>query len=301
MPKVSDYETSLQNKFMLDLGKAPFSKTDAKLTKAGACSTCPLRSGCVQSLFPDVKNKQTCTSPKCYAEKLEAHVAREVASGKVPVSRTESYQLRDGKRFDGALPPNKWKEAEKPCKFAVPSIVSDGQGKGRELMVCSVQTCPKHWAKVAKEAKEKKASKPDPEPTCFDDLGYSDSIDAKDSLIAKKLKQSYADAEKTAVPLGPSQMLKIALFLSDALSYQQGHATARAMGWVGTGIPRDFITEKASDMTPDEVQRFMLAVSYMVEADELDEAEVFAEAMEMRKAAKDAPAETDDDAPGNEE
>ncbi len=45
-----------------------FDPKDAKLTKAGACASCPLNTACSPLLFDDVKEAQ-CTDPKCYKDK----------------------------------------------------------------------------------------------------------------------------------------------------------------------------------------------------------------------------------------
>lgn len=56
-------------KFMLDLSTAKWSLYDEKLVKsAGACSTCPKRSGAQPALFGDVKGDH-CTDPECWKAK----------------------------------------------------------------------------------------------------------------------------------------------------------------------------------------------------------------------------------------
>jgi len=62
-------------RFMLRLAGAPFDRGDKDLVpKAGACSTCPKRTGNQPELFADVKSKDLCTDPGCWDEKLKAGV-----------------------------------------------------------------------------------------------------------------------------------------------------------------------------------------------------------------------------------
>ncbi len=63
----------IHENYMLELKGAPFKLEDAQLLpKAGACTTCPKRSGNQKDLFTDVKNPNVCTDPKCFQLKREA-------------------------------------------------------------------------------------------------------------------------------------------------------------------------------------------------------------------------------------
>lgn len=70
----------IQENFMLRLKDAPFDPRDEKLCpRAGACSTCPKRTGNQQELFDDITAKDACTDPACYRQKEEAWWARQKA------------------------------------------------------------------------------------------------------------------------------------------------------------------------------------------------------------------------------
>ena len=74
---VREAEQWIQANFMLRLKGAPFSITDAALyPEAGACSTCPKRTGNQRELFPEVKSADVCTDPACFAVKRERLFAR---------------------------------------------------------------------------------------------------------------------------------------------------------------------------------------------------------------------------------
>lgn len=65
----------LQEKYMLDLDRAPFDTQDAALLpKAGNCTACPKRTGNAPDLFDDVGSKNVCTDPVCFGMKKAAHV-----------------------------------------------------------------------------------------------------------------------------------------------------------------------------------------------------------------------------------
>jgi ParB family chromosome partitioning protein len=68
-------------------------ETDPTLNPAaGACVTCPLRSGYNTSLFSDVTDGDQCLSGPCYQIKLTAHIDREIAA------RPELIQIENGWR-----------------------------------------------------------------------------------------------------------------------------------------------------------------------------------------------------------
>ena len=73
----------VQREFMLRLSDAAFSKTDAALVPAaGACSSCPKRTGNQRELFDDVKSADVCTDPICFRSKLDAEWKRLAAGAK---------------------------------------------------------------------------------------------------------------------------------------------------------------------------------------------------------------------------
>ena len=68
----ADARDLLLERYTLRLADAPFSTKDAELSpEAGACSTCPKRTGNQGVLFADVKSPDVGTDPNCYGEKKE--------------------------------------------------------------------------------------------------------------------------------------------------------------------------------------------------------------------------------------
>src|SRR5208282_4676926 len=65
----------VEREIQLDLKNAPFDTENAiLLPAAGACSTCPKRTGNNPLLFPEIRNKSLCTDPACYQAKIHALV-----------------------------------------------------------------------------------------------------------------------------------------------------------------------------------------------------------------------------------
>jgi ParB/RepB/Spo0J family partition protein len=74
---VREAQVFMREHYMLQLAAAPFDTTDTSLVSAaGACSTCPKRSGAQPELFADVGKAEHCTDPGCFAKKRTAHFVR---------------------------------------------------------------------------------------------------------------------------------------------------------------------------------------------------------------------------------
>lgn len=84
--------------FMTKLEYASFDRTDASLCPAaGACTTCPHRTGNAPDMFADVDSADVCTNPPCYHAKEDAHKAqvreRALASGCDVITGREAKSL----------------------------------------------------------------------------------------------------------------------------------------------------------------------------------------------------------------
>jgi ParB family chromosome partitioning protein len=150
----------IEHNILLELATAPFSKDDAQLVpEAGSCVECPKRTGHNTLLFADIGTNQpdSCSDPKCYAAKIDAHVKQTVAAKPKLVQISTAY----GKPADGSpvIPRNKYVEIrqEKPksknerdwpeyksCKYTTEAIVTEGTEKGETKKVCANPDCPVH-------------------------------------------------------------------------------------------------------------------------------------------------------------
>jgi len=120
-----------------------------------------MRTGHNKLLFSDLGKLDACTSPTCYQNKVDAHVAKTIAAKPKLVQISTAYgQQKDG---SATLPRNKYveilpekattkEEATRPefktCKYTAEAIVSEGIDKGQLRKICTELTCPVHHPKA---------------------------------------------------------------------------------------------------------------------------------------------------------
>jgi ParB/RepB/Spo0J family partition protein len=74
---VSELQQYIDHNIVNSLSSAAFDKKDATLyPKAGACVTCPHRSGASPLLFSDIKQKDKCFNRECFFHKCGLHLVR---------------------------------------------------------------------------------------------------------------------------------------------------------------------------------------------------------------------------------
>ena len=157
----------IQTNLYLSLAEAPFDKEDPTLNPpAGACVTCPRRSGFNTSLFADVQGDH-CLDAPCFHTKVNAHIDREVAA------RPELVQIEDGWRKPSEKRPdavqrghfreientteNPDAESVAACSSAKPAIIVFGKRVGTHITVCTDNNCPIHDSRAAARRAEKPA------------------------------------------------------------------------------------------------------------------------------------------------
>jgi ParB family chromosome partitioning protein len=156
----------IEHNILLELAAAPFSKEDAQLVpEAGPCLDCPKRTGHNVLLFEGIgMEHDSCSDPKCYAAKVDAHVKHTVAAKPKLVQISTTY----GKPTDGSavIPRNKYVEIRqdkpqrkeqanapefKTCKYTTEAIVTEGSEKGELRKVCANPECAVHHPKRQRE------------------------------------------------------------------------------------------------------------------------------------------------------
>lgn len=146
----------IQANLYLNLADAPFDREDTTLKpEAGACVTCPRRSGYNTSLFADVPGDQ-CLDAPCFQSKVAAHIDRELAARPDLVTIETAWRSPKEQR-PGSLNLNQYRElaepdnldAEPPCPNSKPAIVVFGKGVGHTVTVCLDDECPVHTNHVA--------------------------------------------------------------------------------------------------------------------------------------------------------
>ena len=159
----------IQANLYLSLTEAPFDREDPTLNPtAGACVTCPRRSGYNTSLFCDVQGDQ-CLDAPCYQIKVTAHIDRELAARPHLVS-IETAWRSPKEQHPGALQKHQYREldtpdnmdAEPPCDHTKTAIIVYGKGAGRSITVCTETNCPVHNPHVVARRAEEQAAHPEP-------------------------------------------------------------------------------------------------------------------------------------------
>jgi ParB family chromosome partitioning protein len=152
----------IQANLYLPLADAPFDREDPTLNPAaGACVTCPRRSGHNTALFADVLSDQ-CLDSSCYHRKVEGFLDREIAAHPGLVQIENGWRNPKEQR-PGAVQRGHVREIETvidnpdaepamPCDAAKPAIVVYGKQLGRKLTVCIDKHCPVHDPQAAAEA-----------------------------------------------------------------------------------------------------------------------------------------------------
>ena len=151
----------IQTNLYLSLADAPFSKEDPTLNApAGACVTCPRRSGFNTVLFADVESHgDQCLDAPCFHAKVNVHLDREIAARpelvqiedawrKPTEKRPEAVQRGHFREID-ATNQNPDAEPTAACAAAKPALVVYGKRVGAILTVCTDNQCPVHDPRAA--------------------------------------------------------------------------------------------------------------------------------------------------------
>jgi ParB family transcriptional regulator, chromosome partitioning protein len=141
----------IEREIHLDLKHAPFDTEDANLLPAaGACSTCPKRTGNNPLLFPEIKNRSLCTDPSCHQAKVqkfvELRVAPLVKDGQKPVQISESPSWQVYTKAPNTLYEGQYRRAEREgeCPNTQVAVVVDGRKAGTVMHICTDEKCKTH-------------------------------------------------------------------------------------------------------------------------------------------------------------
>jgi ParB family chromosome partitioning protein len=195
----------IQNNLYLSLADAPFDREDQTLNPAaGACTTCPRRSGYNTSLFSDVTDGDQCLSGPCYQIKLTAHIERELAA------RPELIQIENGWRNareqrPGAVQRGHFREIETvvenpdaepapPCAAAKPAIIVYGKRVGTIINVCTDDDCPVHDPRAEAE----QAANPVPTMTPAAEAETQEEAEERERNYEQQRKEYEQEQERKA-------------------------------------------------------------------------------------------------------
>jgi ParB family chromosome partitioning protein len=148
---VRELRAWIEREILLDLTNAPFNTQDETLLpSAGSCTSCAKRTGNNPLLFPEVRQKSTCTDRECFRAKVEALVQirvkplEEKGEKPVRVSEVPSWQINSHTSdmlYEGQFRRAKGKEE---CPSAKPAVYVDGKRTGAIFYICQNEKCPVH-------------------------------------------------------------------------------------------------------------------------------------------------------------
>ncbi len=194
----------IQTNLYLSLAEAPFSKEDPTLNPpAGACVTCPRRSGFNTSLFADVQGDQ-CLDAPCFQTKINAHIDREIAAQPELIQIENGYRAPKEQR-PGAVRSGTYREIDTtsqnpdaepvaPCEAAKPAIIVYGKRVGTTLTVCTDNHCPVHDPRAAARAAENPAPIMTPAPP----EETEEEAEARKQQHEQQRKEHQAEQERRA-------------------------------------------------------------------------------------------------------
>ena len=156
----------IQREIHLSLANAPFDVNDPNLVPAaGACTTCPKRSGSNPLLFADtIKRPDVCTDPECFNRKRDALVNVRLKelheSGEKPVKVSDSHLFYGQKPLPGVLyQPDYYEATEGDCPTTTVAVVVEGKRVGTKLHICTDQRCKIHAEHAVSLSPEEKAER----------------------------------------------------------------------------------------------------------------------------------------------
>ncbi len=226
----------VQQEYMLRLKDAPFDINDANLVpKAGTCQACPKRTGNQKELFGDVKNADTCTDPKCFDAKRQAHYSVAVkaleAKGKkvlygdsakkvFPHWKNGSSSLGGGYLAlgDSTYVGGRHQKVKDVLDEDYEPILVQHPATGKIIEVATQQAVAKASQGPGAGARKKKAAKPKgPAQPDIDDV-----------LTDRLAQLIHKNAPKT---FGRAWLLDLAKAVHGKLNLRDEHAIAAAWGW----------------------------------------------------------------------
>jgi ParB family chromosome partitioning protein len=216
----------IEREILLDLTNAPFDTQDETLLpSAGSCTRCPKRTGNNPLLFPEVRQKSTCTDRECFREKVEALVQLRVKpleeKGEKPLRVSEAPGWQTNSHKSDVLHEGQFHKAKgkDECPNAKAAVLVDGKRTGSILYVCQNEKCPVHA-----------------EATKYERTPQERAKRTKERLAERAEKQTRArilDAVRNKLPDVPSRqdLEMVALDYLRRLGNDNQRRLCRTYGW----------------------------------------------------------------------
>ncbi len=258
----------IESNILLQLASAPFDKQDETLVpESGSCVNCPKRTGFNKLLFPDVR-KDSCTSPDCFRAKTDASVrkALETKPGLIqisaawnsregaPLGRNRYVELEIKKpKANGAS--TKLSAVQKPCDKMTEAIVMDGGKRGQVVKVCADPACRIHHPNT-----------PSPQQVERERAEERKRIEKEKLAITTRHRILATILQRVSVPFKKADLLAVAHYLIEHLSYSQVPAVAKrhkVEAKKDSASAQELLAKQVGTYDEAELCKFLLEISLM--------------------------------------
>lgn len=258
---VHDLRDWIRQEIHLSLANAPFDVNDPNLLPAaGACTTCPKRSGGNPLLFADtIKRPDVCTDPTCFQQKHNALVEIRMnelkKSGEEPVKVSDLHLFYGRKPLPGVLYRPDYSEATAgDCPATTAAVVVDGKRTGAKLYVCTNRKCRTHAAHSVGLTPEEKAER----------KKQAAAIRVQKEYRKRLLEEVY---QRIPAPISRHELDLVARRYFDQLGHDSQHRIFQFFAWDEkkakgnshgyTDYPK-LASAKFEAMTAAEIGRFLI-------------------------------------------
>ena len=192
----------IETNLYLALADAPFDWEDITLNPdAGACVTCPRRSGYNTSLFSDVQGDQ-CLDGACYQTKVAAHIDRELVARPDLVQIETTWRPAKEQR-PGILSKHSYREldipdnpdAEPPCANTKSALIVFGRNAGKTITVCTDSHCPVHDPDTAARLASEEAENPAPVMASAPEEETEEEAEQREAEYEQRRKEHEAEQQ----------------------------------------------------------------------------------------------------------
>lgn len=270
---LQELKAEIERTLLLVLANAPFDVNDATLRTDGlVCLNCPERTGNRQLLFEDIGDKDTCTNPACFQDKILIHLEHKKAeitirAGQPPPLVSSRYGEREKK--DGILSHSNYRLIEKKsdrCGSSKVALCVEGDGIGTQVTICSDRGCPTHFdsspAGKASRATEGREKTPNEIKKQNDRKQEIFDLRVNETVRQRALKEL---ATSFSWPLTREQLTTVAAQMFRRIPGQTAAVIEQALG-LGKDIVNKLIhdpqgthiTEYVATLTFDQLANFMM-------------------------------------------
>jgi len=268
---VKELAAWIEANILLQLASVPFDKQGEGLVPAaGSCVNCPKRTGFNKLLFADVR-KDSCTDPQCFRAKVDAHIAKTMATKPELVQISSAWNTREGapigrnryvqlqiKKAKAYGNLAKQPPFQKPCEKMADAIVMDGGNRGQVVKVCADPDCRVHHG-----------DRPSPQQLQRDRAQERKRIEKEKIAITPRHRILAAILGRVSVPLKKADLLTIAQHVLPSVPYNHLPLLAKRHKLEiekSSTSPVELLAKHVSRYDESDLSRLLLEISLLESA-----------------------------------